>query len=96
MQQTVTKMGKRGTFVIPSEFRVKLNLKDGDLLIAEERPEGLLLRPAIAVSIENYSDKRKAEFLLSNAINKKDYQEARKKVKKMGLNPDDIPHYKPE
>ena len=44
--------------------------------------------------IEIYSPYKKAYFLLSNSINKKDYQEACKNVKKLGLNPANINHEK--
>ena len=39
-----------------------MGLKADDQLIAETTPEGLLLRPAITLPIEIYSDKRIAEF----------------------------------
>jgi AbrB family looped-hinge helix DNA binding protein len=44
-----SKVGKRGTFVIPAKLRNRFGLKEGSLIIAEETPEGILLRPAIAV-----------------------------------------------
>jgi hypothetical protein len=46
--------------------------------------------------MERYSPERKAEFLLSNAVDETDYGEARKEVRKMGLDPDSIPHLRPE
>ena len=45
--------------------------------------------------IEQYTPGRKAEFLLSNAIDKADYRKARKEVRKLGLDPDSIPHRRP-
>jgi hypothetical protein len=45
--------------------------------------------------MENYSPERKAEFLLNNAVDEADYRSARKAVRKMGLNPDSIPHARP-
>lgn len=44
-----SKVGKRGTFVIPAKLRNRFGLKEGSLVIAEETPEGILLRPAIAL-----------------------------------------------
>lgn len=44
--------------------------------------------------VEIYSDKRKAEFLLNNAIDENEYLYAIEEVKKMGLNPKEIPHKK--
>jgi hypothetical protein len=34
--------------------------------------------------------------LLTNAVDQTDYQRARKEVKKLGLDPDEIPHRRPE
>ncbi|HEY1421854.1 MAG TPA: hypothetical protein VGF20_00255 [Candidatus Acidoferrum sp.] len=53
-------------------------------------------RPVIFVAPEKYTPKRKAEFLLTTATNQADYQQARKEVKKLGLDPDAIPHRRPE
>lgn len=45
--------------------------------------------------IERYSPERKAEFLLSTATTKKDYQRARAEVRNLGLDPDKIHHRRP-
>ena len=66
--------------------------RQGDLVIVEEREAGVLIRPAIALPLERYSPERKAEFLLGNAVDARDYARARAEVKKLGLNPDAIPH----
>ena len=44
-----SKVGKRGTLVIPAKLRNRFGLKEGSLVIAEETSEGILLRPAIAM-----------------------------------------------
>jgi AbrB family looped-hinge helix DNA binding protein len=44
-----SKLGKRGTFVIPAKLRQHFGLKEGSLVIAEATDEGILLRPAIAL-----------------------------------------------
>ncbi len=46
----------------------------------------------IARFSETYTPERKAEFLLNNAVDEADYALAREKVRRMGLDPDDIPH----
>lgn len=45
-----------------------------------------------ALPIEIYSDRRKAEFLLENAVDDEDYRRALEEVRELGLNPDDVPH----
>ena len=72
MKPEITKMGKRGTLVIPANLRQKMHLEEGDLLIAECHEGGILLKPAVALPIERYNTRRKAEFLLSNAIDASD------------------------
>jgi len=94
--QDTAKVGKRGTIVLPAALRRRFGLEEGSVLIAEEHEEGILLRPATVVAVEIYTDERKAEFLLSNAIDAEDYARAVEDVRKMGLDPEEIPHYKPE
>lgn len=94
-QIETARVGKRGTVVIPAALRRRYGLTEGSLVIAEERAEGVLIRPAAALPVEIYTPERRAEFLLSNAIDAEDYARARKEVQKMGLNPDKLPHYNP-
>lgn len=96
MANEMTKIGKRGVVVIPAALRQQMHLKEGDLMIAENHGDGILLKPAIAMAVEKYTPERQAEFILSNAIDEEDYRQARLAVKAMGLNPDKIPHIKPK
>ena len=91
-----SKVGKRGTVVIPARLRKHFGIAEGSLVITEERDEGILIRPAVAMPIESYSRERIAEFLLSNAIDADDYAGAVEEVRRMGLDPNAIPHQKPK
>ena len=42
--------------------------------------------------VEHYSARRRAEFLLNNAVDATDYKRAVREVRRLGLNPEDIPH----
>lgn len=95
MSLTTAKMGKRGTVVIPAEFRRRFGLEEGTLLLVEAGEQGVVLRPAMAVPVEIYSTRRKAEFLLENAVDDADYARAVDEVRALGLDPADIPHGKP-
>ncbi len=95
MADMTSRMGKRGTIVVPAKLRKRYGLDEGSLIIAEEREDGILLRPAVAVPVEVYTPERRAEFLLNNAVDDEDYREIVKEVRAMGLDPDDIPHRKP-
>ena len=61
MKTTLT-MSSRGVVTLPAKLRKALGLKAEDQLIAETTPEGLLLRPAVTLPVEMYSDKRIREF----------------------------------
>ncbi len=95
MESEVSKVGKRGTIVLPAKLRRRFGIEEGSLVVAEEREDGVLIRPAVALPIEIYTPARRAEFLLSNAIDKTDYARAAEEVRKMGLDPATIPHRKP-
>ena len=90
-----SKIGKKGVVVIPAKLRRRYGLEEGSLVITEETEEGILIRPAVALPVEIYSPERRAEFLLSNTTNEEEYQAVRTEVLAMGLNPDEIQHYRP-
>ena len=65
--KTVINVTKRGVLTLPVRFRRQLGLTGENLVIAESTPEGVLLRPAIALPIEIYTDERVREFNESEA-----------------------------
>jgi len=95
MESTASKVGRRGTVVLPAKLRRRLGIEEGSFVVAEERENGILIRPAKVVPIEVYTPKRRAEFLLNNAIDAADYRRARAEVKRLGINPDRIKHRQP-
>jgi len=90
-----SKVGKRGTVVLPAALRRQFGIEEGAMVIAEARDDGILIRPAVVLPVEAYTDERKAQFLLSNAVDRADYERAVQAVRGMGLDPAKIPHYKP-
>jgi len=82
-----SKVGEQGALVIPAKLRRRLVLAEGSEVIAAATPEGILVRPAMPVPIELYSDERKAEFPLSDAADAEDDRQARKGVRRTGLDP---------
>jgi AbrB family looped-hinge helix DNA binding protein len=95
MEGAASKVGRRGTVVLPAKLRRRLGIEEGSFVVAEEREDGILIRPAAVLPIEIYSTERRAEFLLNNAVGVQDYRRARAEVKRMGLNPDRIKHHRP-
>lgn len=61
MKTTLT-VNSRGTITLPAKLRKAIGVKENDLLIAETTEEGLLLKPAVALPVENYTPERIAEF----------------------------------
>jgi len=61
MKTTVT-VTSRGVVTLPARLRKALGLKPEDQLIAETTAEGLLLRPAVTLPVEVYTEKRIREF----------------------------------
>ena len=45
--------------------------------------------------VEEYSAERKAEFLLSNAVDEPDYAWAVQEVRRLGVDPDAVSHERP-
>ena len=89
------RVGKRGAIIVPARLRKRFGIEEGSMVVAEEKDDGILIRPAVLVPVERYSPKRKAEFLLSTATTAGDYQKVRRAVRKLGLDPDSIPHRRP-
>jgi len=66
MQERVT-INDRGVITIPAALRRAFGIKAGEELIAENTPDGILLRPAISVPLEIYTEERIAEFASDEA-----------------------------
>ena len=60
--KTTVSVTKRGVLTLPARLRKELGLTGDDLLIAETTPDGILLKPAVALPIEIYSDERVKAF----------------------------------
>ena len=89
------RVGRRGTIVLPASVRRRYGIEEGSMVLTEERDDGILIRPAMVLPVESYTPERKAEFLLSNAVDREEYRWAVREVRKMGLDPDTIPHSRP-
>jgi antitoxin PrlF len=61
MTATVT-INQRGNLTLPAAIRKEMGLSANDQMIVETTAEGILLRPAITMPLEIYTDERIAEF----------------------------------
>jgi AbrB family looped-hinge helix DNA binding protein len=82
-----TRVGKRGTIVLPAKLRKRYGFEEGTMIVAEESEYGVLLRPAAVLPVEIYAPERRAELLLANATSAADRKAAEKEVRKLGLDP---------
>lgn len=55
-------IGRRGSITLPAKVRKRFGLVQNDKLIVEETDQGLLLRPAVSMPVEMYSEERISEF----------------------------------
>jgi AbrB family looped-hinge helix DNA binding protein len=92
----VGRLGKRGTLVIPAKLRRIFGLEEGVEVVMEATPDGVLIRPAVTMPIEIYGRERRAEFLLNNAVDAADYEAALAEVRRLGVDPKDVPHHRPD
>lgn len=61
MQATLSVSG-RGLIALPAEMRKTAGIRPQDRLIAETTSEGILLRPAVTLPVEMYTQDRVAAF----------------------------------
>lgn len=94
MKTAASRIGRRGTVVIPAKLRKRFGFEEGSFVVAEEREDGVLIRPAAIVPIETYTPERRAEFLLNNAVDARDYRRAIREVRRMGIDPTTVPHHR--
>ena len=55
-------VNQRGSLTLPKALRKLLGIEKGGVVMAEDAPEGIVLKPAVAFPVEMYGDERIAEF----------------------------------
>jgi len=90
------RVGKRGAVVIPARIRRQFGIEEGTTVLVEAGPEGVVIRPAVTVPVEVYSLERKATFILESWLKPEDYPKLRAQVRRMGIDPDEVPHTRPK
>jgi bifunctional DNA-binding transcriptional regulator/antitoxin component of YhaV-PrlF toxin-antitoxin module len=58
----VINMSARGTLTLPKGMRVRLGLKVGCQVVAEETAKGVLIRPCVMLPVESSAEHRRAKF----------------------------------
>ena len=83
-----------GDVPLPLSIRERAGISVGTAVTLEAR-DGMVIVRTSDLEVEFYTPERKAEFLLSNSVDAAEYVAAREEVRKMGLDPDGIPHHSP-
>ena len=92
MTEVFIQMGKRGTVVIPAKMRKKLSMLDGCLLLVGETEGVIRLRVAKVMNPDADSRLKMAQRLLGGAEDLGEYFSAMEEVRRMGFDPDEVPH----
>ena len=61
MRQTLI-VSNRGQLTLPMNLRKRLGIKDGGAMILEERDNEIVLKPAMVVEVEMYTDAQVAAW----------------------------------
>jgi len=62
VMKATLRISSRGVLTLPARLRDAVGFRPDDPVIAEATPEGLLLRPAVTLPVEIYTDARIREF----------------------------------
>lgn len=62
----VISINGRGTLTLPKALRRRIGLAGGGQVVAEETPEGILIRASATFPVEVYTNERVAEFERNN------------------------------
>ena len=87
-------VGQSGDVPLPTSIQERAGIAAGSAVTLEAR-DGMIIVRTSDFDPEIYTPERKAEFLLSNAVDATDYAVACGEVIKMGLDPNRIPHERP-
>lgn len=55
-------VSSRGQITLPAATRKRLGIKGGDVVIVEDRGSEIVLKPALVVEIQHYSDDQIAQW----------------------------------
>ena len=61
MRQTLI-VSNRGQLTLPASMRKRFGIKDGGVVILEERDNELVLKPAMVLEIDTYTDAQVSEW----------------------------------
>ena len=87
-------VGQAGDVPLPPSIRERAGIAAGSAVTLEAR-DGMIIVRTSDFDPEIYTLQRKAEFLLSNAVDAADYAAACNEVRNLGIDHNRIPHHRP-
>ena len=67
MQETLV-VSSRGQITLPAVLRKRFGIKNGDVLILEDRGNEIVLKPGVVLEIQYYSDEQIAEWNAADVL----------------------------
>ena len=61
-------VSSRGQITLPARVRKRLGIKGGDVVVLEDRPSEIVLRPGIVLEYERYTDEQIAAWDAADAL----------------------------
>ncbi|MBI5212213.1 MAG: AbrB/MazE/SpoVT family DNA-binding domain-containing protein [Nitrospirae bacterium] len=80
MKETLV-VSSRGQVTLPAALRKRAGIKEGSMVIIEDRGNELVLKPAAVIEIEMYSDRQIAEWDDADRLTATEKNAVIKKVK---------------
>ena len=81
MRESVT-VSNRGQITLPAGIRKRLGIKPGGVVVLEERSGEVVLRPAVVVGIETYTDANIARWDKEDHLDKNERSAITKRLGK--------------
>ncbi len=79
MRQTVI-VSNRGQITLPMSLRKRLGIRDGGAVILEERDNELILKPAMVLEVEMYTEAQVAEWDKADRLDDGERRKVRKRL----------------
>ncbi|MHB8708493.1 MAG: AbrB/MazE/SpoVT family DNA-binding domain-containing protein [Desulfuromonadales bacterium] len=73
-------VSSRGQITLPAGIRKRLGIKPGGVVILEDRDGELVVKPAVVVAVESYSDLQIAEWDADDRLADKDREVIRRRL----------------
>lgn len=70
-------VSRRGQITLPAALRKRLGIRPGDVVLMEERQNGVLFRPGIVLPFERFSDEQIAAWDAADVLDRDERERLR-------------------